>query len=311
MTPSGLGRGLAALIPQRKDDAAAVAGRPSVASLAAAGLLPSEGLPSPRQDHAHRVLQVPISDIDRNPEQPRSEFSELELQDLAQSIRARGILQPLIVTREGSRYTIIAGERRLRAAKRAGLTEVPCLVHDSLTSRERLELALIENVQRADLNPLEQAIAYKRLHEEFELSHEDIARAVGKERPSISNMIRLLDLPEDMQQALRDGRLSFGQGRGLLAIKDPAKQREAFQRLLTGDLTKQALERETRRVNAAPHTRQTQKDPQLALSEQELGRALGTRVRIKKIGDGGSIEIEYYSAEELTGIVERLNRSVG
>lgn len=299
MRSSGLGKGLAALIPRRRGDgrAADPAAPP-----------PDSAAVENTTAHEHRVWQIPSDRIDRNPEQPRAEFSEAELQDLAQSIRAHGILQPLVVTRSGDRFTLVAGERRLRAAKRAGLSEVPCLVHDTTTRQERLELSLIENVQRSDLHPLEQAIAYKRLHEEFGLSHEAIARAVGKERPSVSNIIRLLDLPPEMQEALRIGELNFSAARGLLAAKDPETQRMMFEKIRRGELSMRGLERATRRQRAKPHPRQTQQHPQLKLYEDELGRALGTRVRIKDHGHGGSIEVEYYSEEELSGIVDRLTR---
>jgi len=288
MRSSGLGKGLAALIPEQWSASASL---PQAADLS----------------HAHRVLTIPIEQIDRNPEQPRTEFSESDLQDLAQSIRAHGVLQPLVVTRDGARYTLVVGERRFRAAKRAGLQAVPCIVHDTLTPQERLELALIENVQRTDLSPLEQAVAYKRLHGEFGLTHEDIARAVGKERPTISNTIRLLEIPPDMQAALKRGEITFGQARGLLAVKDLQKQREMFEKIRTGALSTRGLERSTRSVGDRLETRHRPTDPQLALYEQELARALGTRVRIRKVGDGGSIEVEYYSDEELSGIVERLS----
>jgi ParB family transcriptional regulator, chromosome partitioning protein len=290
MRTPGLGKGLSALIPPKPS------GVP--ASMTAGA--------EPQPPHGHHVLQIPLTQIERNPEQPRHEFSESDLQDLAQSIRAHGILQPLIVTRSGDRYVLVAGERRLKAARRAGLTEVPCIVHESLTQRGQLELALIENVQRADLNPLEQARAFKRLNEEFGLTHEDIARAVGKERPTVTNTLRLLELPDEMQAAMREGRMTFGQARGLLAVKDSGAQRAMFEKILRGELSARALERKTRTVHVAPHTRRLQNDPQLAAYEQDLSRALGTRVRIKKIGDGGSVEIEYYSDEELSGIVERL-----
>lgn len=300
MKPGGLGKGLAALIPGRREGNPL----PSVVPGGREERPESARLP----DHQHRVLDIPITKLDRNPEQPRVEFSESDLAELAASIRSHGVLQPLLVTRDGERFTVVAGERRLRAAERAGLTAVPCLVHEVVTAKERLEISLIENVQRSDLNPVEQALAYRRLHEEFGLSHDEIARVVGKERPTISNTLRLLDLPEDMQRALRDGRLTFGQARGLLAVTEPAKQRAMFEQILAGALSTRGLERSVRRVGVKRGDRHTQKDPQLALYEQELSRALGTRVRIKEVGDGGSIEIEYYSGEELSGIVERITR---
>jgi ParB family chromosome partitioning protein len=255
------------------------------------------------------VMNISVDKIDRNPEQPRKEFSEEDLQDLAQSIREHGILQPLLVTKSGDRFTLIAGERRLRAAKRAGLKEVPCLVHAEVTNKEQLELAIIENVQREDLNPIEQALAYKKLHDEFGMSHEEIAKAVGKERPSISNAIRVLNLPEEMQKAMRENRLQYGHARALLGVADQNEQKEMFQKMLDGTMGAEDLEHRMKKVNVASHTRITQKDPQLASYEEEIARSLGTRVRIKSFGEsGGNVIIEYYSQEELSGIVEKIGK---
>lgn len=286
MTP-GLGKGLAALIPTRRPEVA-------VSSYAPHG-----------QSSGHDVLKIPVDKIDRNPRQPRVDFSESDLQDLAQSIREHGILQPLLVTRAGDRYILIAGERRLRASKRAGLKEVPCLVHDAVTDKERLELAIIENVQRSDLNSIEQALAYKQLADEFGLTHDQIAKIVGKERPSVSNTIRLLDLSDDIQEAVRKNEISFSQAKGLLAAP-PERRHEIFEKMMKGKMSVDALERETRKVSVPSHSRHPQKDPQLAAYEDELGRIFGTKVRIKKIGEGGSVIVEYYSNEELGGIVEKI-----
>ena len=298
MKPGGLGRGLSALIPQRRDEGSTfVATQPSYSSVVRA-----------EESTGNRVMMVAVEKIDRNPEQPRQDFSEAELQDLAQSNREHGILQPLLVTKDMDRYTLIAGERRLRASKRAGLKEVPCLVHVPVTDKEQLELAIIENVQREDLSVLEQAIAYKKLHDEFNMTHEEIAKAVGKERPSITNIIRILDLPDEMQKALKEGKMNFGQARSLLAVTEPERQKEAFQKMLEGKMSSKALERVQQKTNVQAHQRVIQKDPQLASYEEEMGRTLGTRVRIKKIGDsGGNIIVDFYSDEELSGIIEKIN----
>lgn len=297
MKPGGLGRGLSALIPNRHNEGT-VATQPTYSSFV-----------KTEEVTGNRVMMVGVEKIDRNPEQPRQDFAEAELQDLAQSIREHGILQPLLVTKSGDRYTLIAGERRLRAAKRADLKEVPCLVHVPVTDREQLELAIIENVQREDLSVLEQAIAYKKLHEEFNMTHGEIAQAVGKERPSITNIIRILDLPDEMQKALKEGKMNFGQARTLLAVTEPEKQKEAFQKILEGKLSTKAFERFQQKTNVQAHQRVTQKDPQLAAHEEEIGRVLGTRVRIKKIGEsGGNVIIEYYSDEELSGIIEKISQ---
>ncbi len=299
MKPGGLGKGLAALIPNKREETSVRTNfeyQPQVQA-------------EQRVDHTNKVMNISVEKIDRNPEQPRLDFSESDLQDLAASIREHGVLQPLLVTRNGDRFTLIAGERRLRASKRAGLAEVPCLIHGEVDDREQLELAIIENVQRADLNPMEQAIAYKKLNSEFGMTHEEIAKAVGKERPSISNIIRLLDLPEEIQKSVKDSKISFAQARTLLAVGDPAKQKEMFEKLLAGKMGIEELERSTRKVNVGSHTRTLQKDPQLAAYEEQIARALATRVHIKKIGEGGSIIVEYYSDEELSGIVQKISGS--
>lgn len=299
MKTGGLGRGLSALIPNRKEETATRS--PFGANITNDSMSASEVVEG-------NVRNVSVEKIDRNPEQPRKEFSEEELQDLAQSIREHGILQPLLVTQNGDRFTLIAGERRLRASKRAGLKEVPCLVHAKVTTQEQLELAIIENVQREDLNPIEQALAYKKLHVEFGMSHEEIAKAVGKERPSISNAIRVLNLPEEMQKAMRENRLQYGHARALLGVADQNEQREMFQKMLDGKMGTRDLEHKMKKVNVASHTRVTQKDPQLASYEEELARVLGTRVRIKAFGEsGGNVILEYYSQEELSGIVEKIS----
>lgn len=299
MTPGGLGRGLSALIPTKRDNVGMKA--PAAYQVQNKNEEVDKG----------RVMMVPVDKIDRNPEQPRVDFSEVDLQDLAQSIREHGILQPLLVTKSADRYTLIAGERRLRASKRAGLKEVPCLVHSPIGEREQLELAIIENVQRADLNILEQAVAYKKLHDEFNMTHEQIAKAVGKERSSITNIVRILDLPEQMQEAARDGRINYSQARNLLSVTDPQKQQEAFEKVLGGKLGIKEFERIQQRVKVQEHQRVVQKNPQLAQYEEELGRVFGTRVRIKELGEaGGNVIIEYYSGEELSGIVEKILNNI-
>jgi ParB family chromosome partitioning protein len=300
MKTGGVGTGLSASIPNKREETVVRApfnvGRRS-------------DFERTEEKMEGNVMSISVDKIDRNPEQPRKEFSEEELQDLAQSIREHGILQPLLVSQSGNRFTLIAGERRLRASKRAGLKEVPCLVHAAVTSHEQLELAIIENVQREDLNPIDQALAYKKLHVEFGMSHEEIAKAVGKERPSISNAIRVLNLPEEMQKAMRENRLQYGHARALLGVADQNEQREMFQKMMDGTMGTRDLEHKMKKVNVSSHTRITQKDPQLASYEEDIARVLGTRVRIKNFGEsGGNVIIEYYSQEELSGIVEKIGK---
>lgn len=294
MKPGGLGRGLASLIPTKKFEGTGT------------------GVNFAFQDDGEvvvtgNVMNIPVDNIDRNPEQPRRDFNEADLQDLAQSIREHGILQPLLVSKTGERYTLIAGERRLRASKRAGLLEVPCLVRQDVTNKEQLELAIIENVQRENLNPLDQAAAYYKLHNEFGLSHEQIAKQVGKERPTISNMIRILGLPEEIRQAIKDNKINYTEARALLMAENSEQQKDMFEKTLTGKMSSQEVAHKTKRVKVQSHTRSVQKDPQLAAYENEIARLLGTRVRIKSFGEsGGNIIIEYYSPEELSGIVEKI-----
>lgn len=266
---------------------------------------------APREPRAaSSLVDIPVQRIERNPAQPRVDFSDAELDELADSIRQHGVLQPLLVVRrplmpgEPEQFELVAGERRLRAARRAGLATVPCIIHDDLTERERLEIALVENLQRKDLNPIEQGIAYRRLHTEFGLTHEEIAARVGKSRPAVSNTIRLLDLPANIQEALMGGRITYGQARALLAVLDPLQREALFQRVLKGELSAQALERLQR--GRKPRRAVKDGDPEIRQFERVLSHTLGAPVRIKPIGPGGIIEVDFFDAEELRGIVEKL-----
>ena len=251
-----------------------------------------------------------MSRIERNPQQPRVEFSDPELDELAASIQQHGVLQPLLVVRkplepgQPERFELVAGERRWRAAQRAGLATVPCILHDDLTERDRLEISIIENIQRKDLNEIEEATAYKRLHVEFGISHELIAQRVGKARPTVSNLMRLLDLPPKMQDALIQKQLSYGQARALLMVTDPVKREVIFEQCRTGDMSARALERLMK--GKKPRKKPRHDDVQLLNMERELSKVLGAPVRIKTIGPGGVIEVDFFSTEELSGIVGRI-----
>lgn len=259
------------------------------------------------------LVEIPVQRIERNPDQPRVAFSDSELAELAASIRQHGVLQPLLVVRkplepgQPERFEIVAGERRWRAAQRAGLATVPCIIHDDLTERERLELALVENLQRKDLNPIEEGRAYLKLHTEFGLTHEAIAQRVGKSRPAVSNAIRLLDLAEPVQQALIQEKINYGQARALLSVLDPVQRQVLFEKMLKGELSAKALERMQR--GRKPRRGSKDGDPEIVNLERELARILGAPVRIKPIGPGGTIEVDYFSAEELSGILERLEQA--
>jgi ParB family chromosome partitioning protein len=278
MTPrSGLGKGLDALIP--------------------ASSQPQEG-----------ILQVPVDSVRRNPRQPRMHFDPQELEELTASVREHGILQPLIVSAEADgSYTLIAGERRLEAARRAGLRTVPVLVRQ-IGERGRLELALIENLQRADLNPLEEAEAYRQLHEEFGLSHEEIARRVGKSRVAITNTLRLLSLAQPLKQALLEGAISEGHARALLTLSTPEAQVAALRTVLQQGLTVRQTEELVRKLSGErPQPKPARlPPPEIQALEERLRASLGTKVSLRHSRKGGVIAIHYYSEEELNALLKKL-----
>ena len=244
-----------------------------------------------------------------NPRQPRDSMNPDDLQDLANSIREHGIIQPLIVTHEpmSDTYVLIAGERRLQAARLVGLEKVPVVIR-SATDQERLELALIENVQRADLSPLETAEAYRKLADEFNLSHEEIAARVGKGRVAVTNTMRLLKLPEQAKKALAEGRISEGHGRALLGLPTPQAQLNALQTILHQELNVRQTEELIRKLGgqkpASVPAKET--DPEVKEIEERLCEKLGTRVTLKHGKKGGTVTIHYYSEEELSGLLNRL-----
>lgn len=287
-----LGRGIEALIPG--------AGKgPSIPE----GPSPETAAPAPDQMAA-------LDKIRPNPRQPRVEFAEEALSELAASIRVQGVIQPLLVRRiPGGDFELVAGERRLRAAERAGLTHVPVYVRD-LSDGESLELALVENLQRDDLSPLEEAAAYQRLMTEFGLTQEEVAERVGKSRPAVANALRLLKLPEAIKRDLARGKLTAGHARVLLSIEDEDAQLRAAKQIHARRLSVRDAEQLASARKSTP--RPAPRDPNRAALERDLSAALGTRVRITPKGRGGRIEIEFYSPEELEGLVDRIaNRGSG
>jgi ParB family transcriptional regulator, chromosome partitioning protein len=278
-----LGRGLDALIPG--------AGRITASS---------ESMPE-----ALGEAMAPIDQIHPNPRQPRVEFDEAALAELEASIRQQGVIQPLLVRRlADDEFELIAGERRLRAAERAGLTHVPIFVRD-VTEAESLEMALVENIQRNDLSPLEEAAAYQKLTSEFGYTQEQVAARVGKSRPAIANTVRLLRLPDSIKQDLARGRLTVGHARVLLSIEDADGQLRAAKQMLARRMSVRDAEQlaAARRKVSSPSA---SRDPHRGALERDLSSTLGTRVRIMPKGRGGRIEIEFYSPEELQGLVDRL-----
>jgi ParB family transcriptional regulator, chromosome partitioning protein len=285
-----LGKGLSALLPAR----------PNV------DVAPT---PSPTQELSPN--RVPIESIQPNPMQPRSIFQFDRLEELAASIRANGIIQPLVVRRHQDAYQIIAGERRWRAAKIAGFSDVPVIVQDVADS-QLLELALIENIQREDLNPIETAHAYDRLHRDLGLSHEEIGRRTGKDRTSIVNTIRLLKLPKEVQALVANQRLSMGHARAILALPTAEEQirvaeTAAAQGLSVRQVEATVQEMTTDRPKSTATARDTKVDPNVKAAVEELERALGTRVRVVELSEQrGRIEIEYYSQAELERLFQQI-----
>ncbi len=277
---SGLGRGLGALIPGGEN---ALAG--------------------------NGVMLVAVDLVFPNPRQPRSMMHPEELADLTASIREHGVLQPLIVTPgdlEG-RYVLIAGERRLEAARMAGLASVPVIVRQA-TDQQRLEMAIIENVQRSDLSALEQAEAYRQLAEDFDLSHEEIAARVGKSRVAVTNTLRLLKLPDVIKNALIEGRISEGHGRALLALSTLEAQAAALQTVLKQELNVRQTEELVRKLSGEKPSRKPKPAavPELVELEERLRSSLGTKVTLRSGRKGGTVTIHYYSNEELNALMGRL-----
>ena len=254
-----------------------------------------------------QVLDVPVGDIVENPRQPRHHFSPAELEDLIASIKEHGVLLPLVATRVGRTYELIAGERRLRASRTLGLKTVPVIVREA-SEQQKLELALIENIQRQDLNAFEEALAYKALVEEFNLTQEEVGKRVGKSRSNVANILRLLELPEQMLFALRDGKITKSHARTLLAEADESKREVLFQAMLGGGVSVREAEA---RVATPSHKSLSKgsgrKDPNLLAHEKRLREILGTKVEIKESAGKGNISIAFYSREELLELLDQLS----
>lgn len=260
--------------------------------------------------------QVPISAIHPNPRQPRRYFNEAKIAELSESIRNQGILQPLVVRKIPQGYELILGERRFRAAQRARLERVPVIVKE-VSDAESLEMALVENIQREELTPIEEALAYRQLMEEFHLTQEQVAQRVGKSRPVVTNLLRVLNLPEEIKEQVDSGALTVGHARALLALNMPEQQLEMARRIMADQLSVRATETLVAQANiieeppvesSAPEkpTLIQRTDVYLKAVEEDLTRTLGTKVRLASRKKGGKIEIEYYSNEELEGLVQRL-----
>jgi len=258
------------------------------------------------------VFQIEVDKIKPNPHQPRKNFDEETIKDLAASIREVGMLQPLVVTKVEKEtltgtdveYILIAGERRLLASKFLGLERVPAIIRRVDFERERLEMAIVENLQREDLNPIEKARAFSRLQDEFNLTQREIATRLGKSREAIANAVRLLDLPAYIQDSLAKGEITETHGRLLLSVSDPAAQKKLFDDIVFRKMTTRELKD---RVSSPKKNESAGLTPEMAILQQELTSKLGAPVRIEKHGDIGKITIRYYSDEELRSILDRLN----
>lgn len=265
---------------------------------------------------SEELLEIDIDLIEPSPAQPRTHFDEERLEELAQSIRSNGIVQPLLVRRRGARYQLVAGERRWRAAQRAGLQRVPAVVR-AIPDDKLLELALIENIQRQELNAIEEAHAYKRLIETLGLTQETVAQRVGRDRSFVTNYLRLLRLPDDIQRLVEEEKLSMGHARALLGVDDPDIQRRVARNVIDQTLSVRETERAIKRIiaGASPATATLpppkRDDANIRAAENKLRRRLGTQVRVlpSQTGAGGKIEIEYYNDSDLDRIYQLLSAS--
>jgi len=286
---SGLGRGLGSLIPNRKipivldDDSpiAEVIGKREM------------------------MAEIAVDKIEPNPYQPRMDFDQENLDDLAESIREHGIIQPLIVVRDGQdKWQIVAGERRWRCAKMIGLKTVPAIVRE-MSDQKKMEIALIENLQRQDLNALEVAVAYQKLIDEFNLSVDDLAKKVGKDKSTVKNTIRLLSAREEVHQAIREGKISEGHARVLAGLPED-DQLEMLGRIIEGKMSVRETERAGRNIVLKKKIRTLLKDPELNAKEEELEKSLNTKVEIKGSPSAGHIIIRYFSRDEFDEIIKRI-----
>jgi ParB family chromosome partitioning protein len=251
-----------------------------------------------------RIIRVAPELISVNPKQPRTHFAESSLNDLAESIRQHGIISPLIVTRQGEGFELIAGERRWRSAKLIGLKEVPVIVRAE-KEQKKLELAIIENLQRENLNPLETAFAYRRLMDEFNITQEEAAKRVGKARSSVANALRLLSLPPEIQAALAEGKISEAHAKYLLGIEGAAKQVNMLKKIMRQNLTVAATDKEIKRLGSTKAVRT--KDYFDRSREEELAEYLATKVEIRRQKKGGQLLIDFYSEEELNEILKKIS----
>ncbi len=282
---NGLGRGLSSLIPQKKE---------------------TDQISNKSIKDKNKVLQIEIDKIATNSRQPRQRFTDYKMEELINSIREYGIIQPLIVSLKGDSYELIAGERRLRAAKELGFKKVPVILRDA-DEQEKLELALIENIQREDLNPVEKAMAYRQLIDEFNLTQEELAKRIGKPRSSIANTLRILNLPEEIKLALIDGKITEGHAKLLVGIEEEIKQMSLFRKIVHNGLSVGATIKETQRMGGTKQAK-IKINYEDKAKEFILREFFGTKVEIKRKRKGGQIIVDFYSEEELEEIINKIKK---
>lgn len=290
---TGLGRGLGSLIPQKIKKVETAHGKEPVVDVFS-------------EEDRKKIMEIDPEKIMINPMQPRKRFADFDMEELKESIRQYGIIQPLIVSRAGADFELIAGERRLRAAKALEMKIVPAIIRDA-SQQEKLEVALVENIQRASLNPVETAIAYKKLIDEFNLTQEEVAKRLSKSRSTVANALRLLELPEEIQLALIDGRLTEGHAKVLAGLDNETKQTTLFRKISHANMSVADTMKETRRMGGTKQARikinYADKDKEFAFRE-----FFGTKVEIKRKGKGGQVIINFYSDEELEEMVNKIKK---
>jgi len=290
---NGLGRGLDSLIPQKVKKIAVNNSGDAIIDVSS-------------NDDKDKVLKINPEQINVNPQQPRKSFSDRELNELSESIKEYGIIQPLIVTRQNGRYQLIAGERRLRAAIKLNLKEVPVIVREA-SEQEQLELALIENIQRQDLNPIETALAYRKLIDEFNLTQDELAKKVGKARPSVTNTLRLINLPDEIQLGLMQGKITEGHAKIIVGVEGEERQMALYRKILQTGITVSDTTKETRRLGGTRRARikinYADKDKEFAFRE-----FFGARAEVKRKGKGGEVVIYFYSDDELGEMVKKIKK---
>jgi ParB family chromosome partitioning protein len=283
MKSKRLGKGLSALIPEQVDNDAT----------------------SDRSND--QLIEVNVLEVRPNPYQPRMNFDQRALEELKDSIREKGLIQPITIRRVNSHFELIAGERRLRAAVEAGLKKIPAYIMKVETKEEMLELAIVENVQRERLNPIEQANAYQRLIDECKLTQDEIAQKIGKDRSTITNMLRLLKLPKLIQKSVEEGQISVGHARTLLSLEDSENQIRVWKKVLKNDISVRRLEKVVKEITEIKLKKlqiSKKKSVHIQNIEQKLRDLFGTKVVVRSKNEGGSIEIEFYSPEDLNRLLE-------